>query len=83
MRSFEILSVSMLFGLGLSACSGSGTSAGSSQEFITKYCDLLSPCCAKAGLPTMGAQCRTLFTAFGGAAGTYDSSAGSACLSAL
>jgi hypothetical protein len=57
-------------------CSGAATS----EAFIEQYCDVIAPCCGQMGLPTDGKQCRAVFTAFAGISGTYDPSAGDACL---
>ena len=60
------------------ACSGS---SGGKNDFIARYCAEFNPCCAKAGLPSDGAQCRAfLALAF---SGPYDASAGDACLADL
>jgi hypothetical protein len=64
------------------ACS-SGDSGGSvaadSSSFISQLCAEYMPCCAKAGKPSDGAQCRAFYSAFTGSA-TYDAAAGSKCL---
>jgi hypothetical protein len=59
-----------------------GGDAATPSSFISKYCELFSPCCQMAGLPTDGNQCRTFLGAFT-AAGDYDRSAGEACLADL
>jgi hypothetical protein len=74
----------MLHRMVLVACVAVATSCGggdasTSTGFIAKYCELLAPCCQKAGLPSDGNQCRTLLGAFT-AAGAYDRSAGEQCL---
>jgi hypothetical protein len=66
----------------LSSAACSGGSASTLDSFISQYCDLYSPCCAKAGLPANGQQCRAVLTAFSGL-GQYDSTAGGACIDAL
>lgn len=70
------------------ACDGGGGSgssssggAGTVDSFITQYCDLFQPCCAKANKPYDQAKCRAFYTAFS-AQSTYDSTKGQACLDA-
>ena len=58
------------------ACSSS--SGGGKQDFVARYCAEFAPCCAKAGRPSDGAQCRAFLGAF--ASGSYDASAGDACI---
>jgi len=66
----------------LASCGGGGEGgAGTKADFIASYCDKLSPCCQEAGLPSDGAQCKQLLSAF--ATGTYDADAGEACLAAI
>ncbi len=70
-------------GLVVSGCggSGSGGSGGSADvdQFVSSYCAEFSSCCAAAGLPSDGAQCRALYGAFA-PRGSYDSAKGAACL---
>jgi hypothetical protein len=61
----------------LAACGSSGP-----EEFASSYCDLIKPCCAAAGLPGDGKQCRAVFTAFSGL-GTFNEAAADQCLSEL
>ena len=67
--------------------SGGGPGPGSGDtstlsEFASAFCSLFNPCCADAGLPATGAQCQTLVIGLGGSTGTYNASAGSACIAA-
>ena len=79
----------LFVGLGVSwtilACSGGSDSGGGgtaadSSSFVSQYCELLAPCCAKVNRPTDGAQCRAFLGAFSGTY-QYDAAKGSACLS--
>ncbi|MGZ3418230.1 MAG: hypothetical protein ACXVEF_19405 [Polyangiales bacterium] len=54
--SFALL-VSLVIG-----CSSSSSSGSSS--FVSNYCDAFAPCCAKAGRPSDGSQCRAFIGAF-------------------
>jgi hypothetical protein len=83
MSNRALVSASLLGLASIAACQGGGGSAGTADSFITQYCTLYSPCCAQAGLPTDGKQCRAVLTAFSGLGGTYDANAGSACLTQL
>jgi hypothetical protein len=76
-RGRFLLGLSLLVGLGLS-CGDSG-GAGSQEAFVASYCDLFTPCCAKAGLRSDGQQCKLFLGAFA-PQGTYDKQAGEACL---
>lgn len=80
------LFVGALFTFGtVAACSGggsTGSTAASSDSFISQYCDLYVPCCERAGLPKDGRQCRSLYTAVGGSA-EYDAAQGEACLNGI
>jgi hypothetical protein len=62
-----------------SSSNSSGTVAAGKDDFIAKLCDLYMPCCAKAGKPADGAQCRAFYGAFAGT--NYDAASGNACLS--
>lgn len=69
------------------ACSGGGAgsvggTAGTGDAFADQYCAMFQPCCQKAGLRTDGVACKGLAT-FAGAQGTYDATAGNACLAEL
>ncbi len=64
-----------------SSSSGSG-SASSASGFGQEFCQLLAPCCADAGLSTNGTVCQA-FVGEAMSMGTYDASAGQACISAL
>jgi hypothetical protein len=77
----SLLAVAAVVACGSSDSGGSGGSS-SSDNFITQYCELLNPCCQRAGLPTDGKQCRTLYTAVAGSA-EYDAAAGEQCLAAI
>ncbi|GAC1526716.1 MAG: hypothetical protein NVS3B10_24940 [Polyangiales bacterium] len=58
---------------------GAGNDGGLGKDaFAAAYCAAFGPCCAKAGLPSDGAQCRAFFGAL--SADTYDPAAGGACL---
>ncbi|MBI2395300.1 MAG: hypothetical protein HYV09_37370 [Deltaproteobacteria bacterium] len=59
------------------ACS-SGGSDSSSESFISAMCQEYMPCCAKAGRPSDGAQCRAFLGAFAGTG--YDAAAADKCL---
>jgi hypothetical protein len=71
-----------VFAASCSSNSGDSTTAGDRSGFISKFCDQYMPCCAKAGRPSDGAQCRAFYGAFSNE-GTYDAAAGSACLSEI
>jgi hypothetical protein len=66
------------------ACSSGGGGGGTAaaQAFTQQYCDLISPCCSKAGLPGNSQTCQSVVGAFTTSA-TYDASAGQACLQAM
>jgi hypothetical protein len=64
--------------LALGVSCGDGGGAGSADAFIASYCDLLSPCCSKAGLRSDGQQCRLFFGLV--PKSSYDKQAGEACL---
>jgi hypothetical protein len=64
-----------------SSSSGSG-SASSASAFGQQFCQLLEPCCADAGLSTSGTLCEA-FVSDATSKGTYNQSAGEACISAL
>ncbi len=66
--------------LGCSSNSSNGSVAGDRDSFIAQLCQQYMPCCAKAGKPADGAQCRAFYGAFA-ASNNYDPAAGSACLS--
>jgi len=68
-------------GGGVNGGGGSGSSA-SSSDFISSYCKVVGQCCGTQGLPSDGSQCTALYTALEGSS-TYDSNAGSSCLSAV
>jgi hypothetical protein len=59
-----------------SKCSGLSDAA---QTFVTQYCALVAPCCTKAGLTS---ECAAQATS-AAEQGTYDATAGAACLAAL
>jgi len=61
--------------LGLSCGGGAGTAGA----FVDQYCELFTPCCQMANLPSDGSQCRAFLGAFT-AASNYDRAAGEACL---
>lgn len=75
--------VSVLGALAGACSSGSGsTGSGATRDsFIAGYCDLLAPCCAKAGLRADGVQCRSF--AGGLAPAGYDAVAGEQCLTEM
>src|SRR5579883_2633063 len=56
-------------------------SAGNATEFAARYCQIIEPCCADAGLSTSGNSC---FNQIAGTAadGQYNPAAGQDCLSA-
>jgi len=60
---------------------GDDGGAGTTSAFVNSFCDLMQPCCAMAGRPADGKQCRLLYTAF--APANYNPTAGEACLNAL
>ncbi len=64
---------------GVSGCS-SGSGSGSS-DFAAQFCDIYMTCCAKAGLPTSGVQCRAIYGAL--ASGPIDSAKANQCLNEL
>jgi hypothetical protein len=59
------------------ASGGVGPPASSASAFAQQFCDVVAPCCMKAGLRTDGVQCRALIGAYGA---HYDATAGEACL---
>jgi hypothetical protein len=64
------------------ACSGGTTGgAASASSFVQQYCQLIAPCCAKAGKPSDGSQCEAFFNAFTSNE-VYDATKGQACLDA-
>jgi hypothetical protein len=62
------------------ACNGSSSSGGSG--FVQKYCQLLTPCCAAAGLPSNGQGCQQLGSSAASEPG-YDDAKGQTCLSGM
>ncbi len=66
------------------ACSSSNGSgdASTASGFGQQFCQLLAPCCADAGLSTNGTLCQA-FVSEAASKGTYDATAGQACLGAL
>jgi Dickkopf N-terminal cysteine-rich region len=68
-----------LLTFGLIGCGGDGNGAGNKQAFIASLCDLFSPCCVMAALPSDGATCRALLGAEL-ASSTYNAQLGSQCL---
>lgn len=61
----------------------SGSSGDSPQNtFVAQVCEQYMPCCAKAGKPSDGAQCRALYGAFA-ASSTYDAAAADRCLAEI
>jgi hypothetical protein len=70
----------MVIGLALS-CGGDG-GAGSTEAFVASYCDLFTPCCAKANLRSDGQTCKLFLGAFAPAS-RYDKQKGEACLAEM
>ena len=68
----------------VAACSSSSSSgnASSASGFGQQFCQLLEPCCADAGLSTSGTVCQA-FVNEATSMGTYNPTAGQACISAL
>jgi hypothetical protein len=62
----------------VTAC-GDDSEAGDRDAFISQVCAEYSDCCAAAGLPADGAQCRAFYGAFAPSSG-YDKATGQACL---
>jgi len=62
----------------LAACSSSSSSSTTAGSFASDYCAAYAPCCAEAGLPTDGNQCRAFIGAF--AANGIDQAAADQCL---
>ncbi len=60
----------------------SGSPISSSSEFISKLCAEFSGCCKAAGLPTDGASCRAVYSAFSPKSG-YDGKAAGNCIAQL
>jgi hypothetical protein len=58
---------------------GDDNEAGNRDEFISQICAEYADCCAAAGLPADGSQCRAFYSAFAPSSG-YDQAAGQACL---
>jgi hypothetical protein len=54
----------------------------SRRAFLSRYCELVRPCCARAHLPTDGAQCQFLMGDLV-PAGTFDESQAEACLAEI
>jgi hypothetical protein len=70
--------------VGVVACS-SGNGSGdisTASGFADQFCQLFEPCCADAGLSTSGTECHAL-AALAASKGTYNASAGQACINAL
>lgn len=63
----------------LAAGCSSDSDAGNKDQFIAKLCAEYTPCCAAAGRPSDGAQCRAFYGAFAPSTG-YDQDAASTCL---
>lgn len=62
-------------------CGGNDSGGATNKDqFIAKLCAEFSTCCAAAGRPSDGAQCRAFYGAFTPATG-FDATAGNACLS--
>jgi hypothetical protein len=81
------MSIQKLIGsIGVAALAACGPNGGSKPadmtSFIAQYCEILMPCCSKAGRSTDPAQCKALFTAFSSSS-TYDATAGGTCIDAL
>lgn len=67
----------------VAACSSSSSGDTSTASgFADEYCQLIEPCCADAGLSTTGTECQA-FAALAASKGTYNASAGQACINAL
>jgi hypothetical protein len=62
------------------ACSSNSSSP--SADFVGKFCGMIQPCCAQAGLSTSGQLCNEEASS-SAAAATYDAAAGQACLSGM
>lgn len=73
------LAVGLLLAVTGLSC-GDSSGAGSADAFVSSYCELFNPCCAKANLRSDGQQCRLFLGAFA-PAGKYDKQQGEACLS--
>jgi hypothetical protein len=69
--SFALL-VSLVIGCSSSSSSGS-------NAFVSDYCDAFAPCCAKAGRPSDGSQCKAFIGAFTSGSG-FDQAAADKCL---
>jgi hypothetical protein len=85
MRALVVMIALLGAGLSLAACTSSnGNNGGGGADlssFASSYCSLFTPCCADAGLSTNGQSCRALIS-LAASQGTYNPSAGSACLTA-
>lgn len=67
----------------IAACSSSSSGDTSTASgFGQQFCQLLEPCCADAGLSTSGTLCQA-FVSEAASKGTYNASAGQACITAL
>ncbi|MGH7294446.1 MAG: hypothetical protein ACRELB_05925, partial [Polyangiaceae bacterium] len=64
----------------VAACTGSSSNGASG--FVQKYCSLLTPCCAAAGLPSSGQGCDQLGSAASAKPG-YDDAKAQECLSGM
>jgi hypothetical protein len=80
----RLLVVMPLVAAWVAACSSSSGSSNSSSAsgFGQEFCQLLEPCCADAGLSTSGTLCQA-FVNEATSMGTYNPTAGQACISAL
>jgi hypothetical protein len=65
--------------LGLATLAGCSSNNSGASDFIAQYCDIVAPCCAKAGLRSDGSSCRAFLGAAVGSS-AYDSAKGDACL---
>ena len=80
-RGLVAVPVAWVWVVACSSSSGSGD-ASSASGFGQQFCQLFEPCCADAGLSTSGSVCEA-FVSEAESKGTYDASAGQACLDAL
>jgi hypothetical protein len=80
-RRVFVVPLAAVSAIACSSSSGSG-SASSASGFGQQFCQLLEPCCASAGLSTSGTLCEAFIQAVA-SKGTYNASAGQACINAL
>lgn len=74
--------LSVVVACGGSSGGGAGNPAGDTQSFVSQYCDIIAPCCAKANKPADGVACRN-FAESSASGKQYDPEKGTACLTEI